>query len=224
VEGAYPAAKEGPPRVSLSFAIQHHPSRADLLPRLLEAVPEAFVCSDPEPETKLNWPVGRLAWGSFSKDATHHVVLEDDAIPCAHFREAVELAIAARPTYCLSFWANKKEVGEALVNRFAWVRSPKFYGTVCVALPTPWILAFIEWGDGEQYEGRPSVDWRLREFLASISQRPLLSAPCLVQHGEPAGSLLWANGGGRNRVTKFFADDLGIDARTVRWNSGYGSS
>lgn len=210
--------------MKVSYAIQHHPSRADLLPRILSAVPDAVVATDPEPETKLNWPVGKLAWSSFEPGATHHVVLEDDAIPCAHFREAIELAIAARPTYCLSFWANKKQVGEALALGYSWVRSPKFYGTVCVALPVPWIPAFIEWGDGEKYEGRPSVDWRLREFLTSITQRPLLSAPCLVQHGEPTGSLLWANGGNSTRVTKHFADDLGIDARTVRWDRGYGSS
>lgn len=209
--------------MSVSFAIQHHPSRADLLPRILEAVPEAFVCLDPEPETNLNWPVGASAWNvGMTMGATHHVVLEDDAIPCAHFREAIELAIAARPTYALSFWANKKQVGEALEAGASWVFSPKFYGTVCVAMPVGWIREFLEWGARPEYEGRPSMDWRLREFLRAINQRILLSAPCLVQHGEPSGSLLWANRGNRNRVTRHFADDLGIDARLVNWEFGDG--
>jgi len=214
--------------VRIAYAIQHHPSRAERLPALLEAVPGATVITDPEPESRASWPAARLAWMSYENGCTHQVVLEDDAVPCAHFVEAVAAAIHERPRHAIAFWANRAQVGDALALGKSWTWSgPKFNGTVCIAMPTAWVSSFVRFGDWEEAfpPGMPGrVDERLREWLALHGGKVLLSAPCLVQHGLPEDSLLWANGGRLpiTRVTSHFVDDLGIDARNIDWRAGDG--
>lgn len=208
----------------ISYAIQHHESRRDLIPPLLEVIPSATVAVDPEPDTNLNWPTARIAWSSYRTDATHHCVLEDDAVPCRHFVQALEAAVEARPTSPILLWANTKRMREAYDRGDSWIRAAaKWHGSVGVVMPRGWIEAFIEYGDGEQFGGRPSVDWRMRLFFQSIRQRPFITVPNLVQHGAPAESILWRRGGIlNNRVSDCFADDLAHDIRRQDWNIGVG--
>lgn len=215
--------------MKIAFVIQHHPSRADRLPALLAAIPEATVVTDPEPDSRASWPAARLAWQTYPEDATHVVVLEDDAVPCEGFVSAVTLALYERPAHAVAFWANRKQIADALAFGKAWQwchPMVSYHGTVCNALPTSWVRSFVSWGDLERYDRRKpgGVDQRLREWLVGRGGRVLLSAPCLVQHGLPEDSLLWPNGGQLpiKRVTTCFADDLGINAVDWDWRAGDG--
>ena len=213
----------------IGVVIQKHPSRsiAHLSETVLAVDDLATVVEDTEPETKASWPTAARAWLAAREDATHVLFLEDDAVPCQHFAEAIVKAVEARPEHCVAFWANRAQVGWALAEGKSWVWcGAGFHGTVAVLLPAESVRPFVRWGD-ERYD--PTIpgghDQRLREWLAHYKSRVLLSAPCLVQHGAPEASLIWPGKGrmfGRPRVTPYFADDLGIDAREIDWRAGDG--
>lgn len=122
--------------IRLSLAIQHHPDRRHLPPRLLrwlgypadhmndevvEVVVDprrdlwssslgtlgTFPAADPSP-----WRCARLAWRLAPETCTHRVVLQDDAIPCHDFHEQLTSAIAERPddALCLFFGQNSYQL------------------------------------------------------------------------------------------------------------------
>lgn len=85
-------------RRGLAVLVQHHPTRANLLPDLLaRLVPlPVEVVSDPEPGDQPNvWRSYRLALERFPEEATHALIVQDDAILCRDFGAAVPSAIAA---------------------------------------------------------------------------------------------------------------------------------
>ena len=194
--------------VDLDYAIQHHPARADLIPPLLEAIggrPE-HVVTDPYPDAPGDWPTARLAWLSYHPEATHHMVMEDDIIPCRDLLAGVAEAVAHRPERAICLYANKKEIEDAREKGWSWVYCRgTYYNNQAVVLPTGWIDAFVSHGDEEALFPDPiGIDTRLRSFLGIIGERVLYTVPSLVEHGQPGGSLLWK-------------DQPMLRKRTARW-------
>jgi hypothetical protein len=212
--------------VSLSIAIMAHPKREARIPALRSALPEhARVVYDPEPDGKPEtWRTARVAWWDFMvapREPSHHLVLQDDVILCEFFVHGIIRAIEARPDHALSFYANKMEVGQALLRGDSWVyHKGPWYNAQAVVLPVGWIPGFVAFGDAMEGEGD---DWRLREYLHAIGARMLLSAPCLVQHDAPESSLLGHGAMPNRRVTNYFADDLKINVMDIDWTKGDGS-
>ncbi|GAA4715888.1 hypothetical protein Prum_003800 [Phytohabitans rumicis] len=91
-----------PAQVRLSAVVMHHPSRRDRIPALLRGcVPlDVRVVTDPDPGgPRSPLRTAKLAWAAIAPGATHHLVLQDDAVPCAGFAEQVRAAVAQRPAH-----------------------------------------------------------------------------------------------------------------------------
>lgn len=122
--------------VSLSAAVMTHPRRLDAARRLAKQLPELDpqVVVDPDP-TGNTLETSRLAWSAVADHATHHLVLQDDVLPCDGFETRVVNAIADQPEASLSFftdWGNRS----ANLSRIAAMRDSRWSEIVDIFVPT----------------------------------------------------------------------------------------
>lgn len=90
--------------MNLSVAIQTHPLRSGLAASLAEEV-GAEVVLDPEPDgPRSPWRCYREALSTSPADATHRVIVQDDATVCRSFRAALDLVVAARPEHLIALY------------------------------------------------------------------------------------------------------------------------
>ncbi|SNS62430.1 hypothetical protein SAMN05216276_1012170 [Streptosporangium subroseum] len=114
--------------IRISVAIMHHPSRSHRLPRLVRACAplRPRVVSDPDP-TGPPSPLrtAKRAWAAVPDDATHHLVLQDDAAPTAGFAGYLADALARRPRHAVALYSNwNSPQNSYLVRRAAAAGSP----------------------------------------------------------------------------------------------------
>ncbi|WP_141584137.1 hypothetical protein [Actinomadura sp. WMMA1423] len=93
--------------IRISAAVMHHPRRADRVPALVRAcaplAPE--VVPDPEPDGRPSpLRTAKRAWAAIGRDATHHLVLQDDVRPAPGFAAQVHDAVSGRPTHGVSLF------------------------------------------------------------------------------------------------------------------------
>jgi len=171
--------------VRLSISIMAHSSRESFFPYLREKLGDVpFSIDKPGPENIGVWPNCRRAWGMFSSSATHHVVIQDDAIVCEQFRERAESLIGrtAERNCAYQFYVGKKraledemqiERGDDLI-----LHQTLWWG-VAICLPVTMIGPMIEYADGLNL---PQDDMRIRAFLKSRSIKICYPMPCLIDH------------------------------------------
>lgn len=202
-----PAKK--PPKVRVSYAVMHHPARAELLPRLLGELEEMGVTAeaviDPEPFAATNpWRCAREAWARTPASCTHRLVLQDDAIPCDGFPAGVQAALEAQPDLPVSFFVNwlghqcGRAQAEALerCDAFATLPLNGWYPTVALALPKAMALDLAEWKTP-----RPIIadDAVVALWANTRGVKVLQTCPSLVQHDEAAPSTITQHMDARRR-------------------------
>lgn len=206
--------------MTLSVWVQGHPSRTALHRRLAANVaPLPFNLSLHTSEPPDPWAGYKLAVCRAVEecDASHLIVLQDDAIPCYDFPLAVADAIKDRPDDVLSLWVGDmrdltaKFYRRAQVAKERW--SPVNFSKIhhCVALVWPRALAeeFLEWtstsmlpGDGRDQQSDDAIvgAWARRthhQFWATV--------PSLVEHNDDVPSTIGRPQGGRDRRAIWFA-------------------
>jgi hypothetical protein len=185
-------------RGSLSIAIMTHPARLTSAEKLAARLGAAVsIAIDPDPDAPTNSArTAALAWSMVSKDASHHVVLQDDAEPCDGFVDALLNAISVKPESALSLfveWGHftASSVRLAALCNASWV--PVLGRTIAgvgVCLPHRHAVAFSEYLR-ERYaaEGRDSI--LLRDYLRASNVAALATVPSLVDHDRPYSLSLW---------------------------------
>lgn len=176
---------------SLTVAVAHHPARAGMLAEILAGLDERpEVVVDPEPDGPPHpWRTARLAWERGARRrAAHHLVLEDDILPCRDLVAGARQAIAARPDALVSFWSPEWFVAP---DRPRWTRVAPidWYGTLAVAMPSEWIadlLAFA--GTGPRSHDQAIRDWAMHE-----GEPIWCTGPSLVEHRVPGRGLVDSN-------------------------------
>ena len=150
--------------MTLWVRVQAHPSRRDLLPALLERL-------EPLPvEVRQHSSIPPDPWAGYVEclknlpECSHILIIQDDAIPCENFPEALEL-VAQQPSRILpsvSSWValpastaaqarRALEQGQAL---HAPAQHP-FVPLVAVLWPREKAQAFLDWSrDGQDHQGR----------------------------------------------------------------------
>ena len=87
------------------------------------------------------WDTARRAWLAHGALATHHLVVQDDAVPCARFRERVLGAIAARPAHVVTLYTHRaREVAAARERGDAWAWGPDCAYGVASLMPVGLIV------------------------------------------------------------------------------------
>jgi hypothetical protein len=181
--------------IRLSTAIMTHPAREDRAAKLAESLPElnpAIVVDEGEPG-RGNLANALRAWAAVGEDATHHLVLQDDVVPCDGFTALVHRAVAARPADAISLfceWGSRSAtLARAAARRgWAWARAVDMYTpSQGLVLPRETALAFAAVEDTGGADDHALVDYLRGNGIANV-----VTVPNLLEHDDRLS--LTANG------------------------------
>ena len=205
-----PAAPLPAETIRLAAWITHHPSRPTLPLRLTALLDgPARLVFDPKPAGPVNpWRTYRraLATAALEPGATHHLILQDDALPCDGLLAAAAHAAAWRPHALVCLFVNDLATNTSLRIRDAarrgagWapVVGERFVPTVAVVWPH-------ELAVRAAVEARPVVDQpqaddeAVGDWARVAGVEVWATVPNLVQHDEDAPSTFLGHRDGRAR-------------------------
>lgn len=172
----------------VSSAVMAHPSRRELVPQLVADLDHrAVVVWDRHDD---EWDTGRRAWEAHDPTASHHLVVQDDAIVCrdllAGLERALEhvLAEAVVSLYVGTVRPDARRVTAAVHQAdrsgASWVVMPDIKWGVALCVPTAVIPAMLDYGDRR---GSTVYDWNLRSYFFDVARWPVWCTwPSLVDH------------------------------------------
>lgn len=180
----------------ISVAVMAHPKRERFVPPLVSRLDrEPTVVWD---EKDSRWDTGRRALLTYSPDATHHLVVQDDALVprdlVAGVVEALEYVPDDSP---LSLYVGRVKPHAQRIQpviqktkRMSWLVMNKLLWGVGIVLPTGQIDSVVKWCDKgvlPNYDKRISL-WYEREGLdvwyswpSLVDHRPVRENPSLVE-------------------------------------------
>lgn len=205
--------------VNLEVVITADRRRADYADRLADQL---------DIDASVVWSEGRDIWGTtrealaaHTSDATHLLVLQEDAVPCARLGASVVRLVEHLPEgRPVSLYMGRKRPNPARFQ--AWIeaaddhgaaliegRGP-YWGVACV-YPTAQLPDVVAWCDRYKNVGQ-SYDGRMTAYYTQIGMPWFFTWPSLVDHDDKAPSLHSSN---RGRVAYNFigrdSDGLDID-------------
>lgn len=202
--------------------MQHAAGRVRALERLRPLIPDTAevvtdaLSADPNP-----WRCFLRCLADPPDTATHLLVVQDDAVPCAGFADAVERAVAAKPDDLLSFFVGglhnrtRRDFLIALRDGNPWcpVYFRDIHHVVCTAWPVKLAREFLHWADSTRIPGAQPVrsDDMVVGFWARTTKHTMwATVPCLVEHPDDLPSLIrkrMAQRGDKSRMAVSFAAD-----------------
>ena len=203
--------------MATSVAVMAHPDRAGMVDDLVGALgmEPAVIFDDRGDE----WDTARRALAAYDPNATHHLVLQDDAWPAVGLVDVLDAL--ADPDLCVSLYVGqvqprKKAVAAAVdVARRAgvhWLEMPGPWWGVALLYPTRHIAGIIAAGDEADVA---AYDQKVAGYYASRQRGCRYTFPSLVEH-LPAASIL-APGRPMRRAHHFIGDDPGARASDYDW-------
>ena len=191
--------------MKLGLVVQHHPSRADLLPALLAALdgyqPTVVVDEPhdhPNPDT---WAVHRRCLQAMPDDATHLLIVQDDALPQPGWQERAATLIGHHPSRLLCLFTpgfgylrrrvlEAKKVGGGACD----IPVMAFVPIVATVYPAALALDIVAWSttDGRarrRIQRRAADDGVVAQWCQHRKIVPLASVPCLFDHDDQVPSV-----------------------------------
>lgn len=178
--------------VRISAAVMTHPERMGRAVLLRERCGDLGprIVVDPDPGgCPSAWRTARAAWRSVHPEATHHLVIQDDAQLADGFVPALAAAVQARPLDALALFAEwgSRTAGAvrlAAAMGAAWAECADDYiPCVAIVLPFAEAVAFDAYAEKHSSEVDPD-DVVLLRFLAERSVRALTPVEGLVDHDQ----------------------------------------
>jgi hypothetical protein len=189
-----------------------HPKRQAFIDELLPKLPGAELVLDREDN---RWETGRRALLAFDSAASHHLVLQDDAIPSRDLLAAAENAAQAAGERPVSLYMGSvpqsrqivvPAVREARESGTPWIEMEGPIWGVGIIVPTSHIPELVPWCDQRRL---PNYDHRIASFYKNVVKTLCwYTAPSLVDH-RPVGenpSLIEGRDGNR-RAHWFIGED-----------------
>jgi hypothetical protein len=171
----------------IDVVVMAHPARREQAVLLAEATDATIVWDQLDDE----WDTGARALREFDPCATHHIVLQDDALPVPGFIEHAERAIAARWHDPISFYLGTsrppqwqgnvdKATAAADAEGLAWLTAEQLLHGVAVAVPTHDITSLLAWCRHSvlPYDERIGAWYRTQRRLITYTW------PSLVDHAD----------------------------------------
>lgn len=214
--------------MKIASLVQHHPNRAHLLPALLERMPaDTVVVTDPEPDSLSN-PLRcyRECLRSIPADATHALIVQDDAVPHPDFPTVMERCVESRPDRIICFFVathpplGAKRMIEAARAGDSWSElvSTEFLPVVATCWPADLAREFYTWLERVILPVKRSDDGAAGRWIRQRSIRPVATVPCLVQHPDVEVSLIGKRAmAGLNRARVALLDPEGRDILSIEW-------
>lgn len=160
------------------------------------------------------WHNARRCWLGCPEDATHRLLVNDDAVLCPSFYEAVYAAVAARPNGIISFFTVRPEINNAAVAGRPWMVYNRNICGVALCMPRWLIKDFVAWCDENLNPDWHSADTRLLVWAHATGRDILYTVPSLVQHNEEHVSTIHHESN-RGHVSTQFAEH---GAKGVDWS------
>lgn len=196
-------------KIKLSISVMAHPSREKYFSELRERLDNPRFSIDKKNNLIENC---KASWKMYDPKADFHVVIQDDAIVCSHFRERAEQFITEReaervynqePPQAYNFFL-KRERNENLKYPDGYVIDNVVRGGVAVCMPVnmiePMLVEFDKQTD-------PFDDGRITVFMRKNRYKCLFSIPSLVDHRDHEFSVA-GNNAGNGRIAYSFIDNL----------------
>lgn len=190
--------------------------------RLTPLAPQ--VVRDPDPDgPRQPWRTYRLALETTPEWASHRVILQDDALPCAGFpsllRGAVEaepnslviLCLCDRPTYLA------QRASRAYADGRAWLRCDRYQWVPVIGLVWPVRLVWkaLRWIDAQNWPREFMADDEIVGRFAKANRETVVATvPSLVQHPDLCESLIGKRSRVGGRRAAVFYDDPGA----INWS------
>lgn len=197
--------------MSLAVLVQHHPSRAHLIPALRARLGDCRVVTDPNPDS----PV-RSALRCYlecirqaPRSVSHVLIVQDDAWPCEDWRSLAETFIAAHPDVLVPLFIPGVGAPGAAVRRAVRSHSDEAHigigwvPTVALSWPQEAAQSFLRYAedryDVERMRGDdgPVGAWRAESRIKCVGP-----VPSLIEHPDVEFSLFRGKPGraGANRA------------------------
>ncbi|WP_433616695.1 hypothetical protein ACQP2P_15525 [Dactylosporangium sp. CA-139114] len=208
-----------PHEIVASIAVMSHPQRSTYAQRVVGALGGANVAiaglNAGKPSAENAYDCAIEAWRSVAPGATHHVVLQDDVMPCPDFMQILGEILAADPDRCFclfSEWASltgqSTRLAAFLGHRWAPVVDA-FVPAPAVLLPAQYAPRFADFLADRFGAGETRDAFLLSQFLTACGVTPYVVTPNLVEHDTPVLPSLLPNGKVRGpRRSACFAGDL----------------
>lgn len=159
-----------------------HPSRAAFIPSLQSRLASpASVVFD---EKNDRWDTGRRSLLAYSPDATHHLVIQDDAIPASALVQGLNRWLPRLPESALCLYSGNISQFRRIYRQRArppcFLQMQQLQWGVAIVLPTKFIPAVVEMGDALEQIG--NYDMRLSMWCVENDLPVLYPQQCWVNH------------------------------------------
>lgn len=211
--------------MTLSVAVMAHPKRADMVDDLLTRLDRpAEVVWD---RVNDRHDTGARAMEAFNPDCTHHLVIQDDVLPCRDLIAGVEHALDSVPADApVSFYTGRARPFGQEINRIvskarnrnaSWITMRGIYWGPAVCLPTVHIPDMLAWFRSTEGARVTNYDRRMSVWYGLNRAKVWYSRPSLVDH-RGADSLVWnhTNGTKARRAHGFAGED--VSALDLDWS------
>jgi hypothetical protein len=208
------------PRTTVSAVVMAHPRRG-VWAEQLAADLDCQIVWDRHNEL---WDTARRAWLSFDPQATHHVVVQDDAVLSADLLDGLRLVAANAGNRPVGLYfggtrpriqetahrlAEARQAGEA----FCEMDGPLW--AVAVMIPTGQIGAMVAYGDRKP--NIPADDSKMSRFFKSLGVGCWYTVPSLVDHRWEDNPSLVGEQATVPRRAQWFCNGSALDVDWSRW-------
>lgn len=214
--------------MSLAVRVQSHPSRRECRQRLLAGLDGLLIQVVEDNSTPPNPWSGYQKCLSDLRGFSHLLVIQDDAVVCRNFPEAVSKIVTAHPDEVIALFVGglrnrtSRDFTAALArgDRYAHVYFRDIHHVVALIWPVTLAQAFLGWSRTNPIPGVPrprSDDAAVGAWARKSRRRVLCTVPCLVEHPDDVKStvgLRARKGSDRGRVAIHYigdADPLELD-------------
>lgn len=193
----------------ISVAVMAHPSRAHWVPGLLDSLD-----ADAQVVWDQGWNdrhvTGLHALRAYDPEASHHLVVQDDAIVCRDLVAGVARAVETSGEHPLALYLGGSGPYQSLVKgrleavSGPWLAMEGPWWGVAVVVPTAHIdelTAFYETSDIENYDRRMARWYRTQGIDCWYT------VPCLVDHRVEDNPSLTGRTGRQRRAVQFVGRD-----------------
>lgn len=162
------------------------------------------------------WPTMGAALASIGREATHHLVMQDDVIACRNYLPAVRYLAGVQPDKIIQLFSMRTTLIDTVRERGNnwWTCTGNVY-TQAMIWPVAVLRDFLRWERAHIDPRFPNDDQRISMYSLFHGLAVWCTTPSLVEHvgfdrseiGHPAT---------KNRVARWFLGD--IDPCTLDWS------
>lgn len=205
--------------VLLSVAVMAVPERRAMVEELLASLGPWFPAVRVIYDEDLAgcWATAKRAWQAYPQNATHHLVLQDDALPCRDFLAGAAKACSFRPHHPITYTCWRETLmNKALAQGVSWIETPDGVYGQATSLPTWMIPRLMKWEEATMDPACHHDDARIARYCIDHTIPIYATVPALVQHGAPSDSLLGQDNA--RRIAQSFQAER--SALSINWLKG----